>query len=413
MPLDDALTARIAEPDFWPRYLFDDAAELPEDEPEESEESDESDEEYRAEFGLGGGLGLVLDVELGNWVGLGLAAPGRTEPVELGWDDEAHFHPHVMRWSELDLLARAAAVHDPTLRHPGPVVALLARFVVLDEQDEPGAITPLVDAAFRAVRPGPGRGVRPETRDWYELRDLSGTGLRWTDEGRRSAVSQPDDLTIMRPLYTLRAPGSDEFPFAEWEALLVRAEAILGAVAADPALADPAVRAALERCTRARGQAQTGALAAALRTAGFTAAAVLRALEEPVSRAESCWAVETLAGAEPGSLVKRWFGRSPLAAAAFWDLTLTLPSEVPTAVAAELDAALKAADLGWAEIAGSTSERQEGGGHVTVSTVVELRVRDELARGVELTAEVLRRFGAVEPATLRHAAAPYERIALG
>lgn len=43
-----------------------------------------------------------------------LSHPGAARPVELGWDDLAHWHPHTLRWSEADLLCRAVALADPT-----------------------------------------------------------------------------------------------------------------------------------------------------------------------------------------------------------------------------------------------------------------------------------------------------------
>ncbi|GAA4988352.1 hypothetical protein [Kitasatospora paranensis] len=425
MPLPDPLTARMAQPDFWPLYAFDDdAAGADEFSDASAQEEDEEDEEdtHRAEFGLGGGLALVLDIDLtGRAHDLALRAPGLPEPVQLGWDDEAHFQPHVMRWAELELLARAVALHDPDLRHPGPVLALLARFVVLDEQADPDAFTPPMDAAFRLLRPETGRGtdrnVRPEVRDWFELRDLRGTGLEWTvDAAGHHAVDQPLDARGA-PLYSTRTPGSEEFPFAAWSALLDRAERLLADAAADPALSRPAVRSALERCLTADGHRRVAALADALRTAGFAHPALLRALTAPVSRAESCWAVEVLAGAVQGSLVRRWFGVSPLTGAQCWTLYLTVQAVEHRAgrarrLAADLDAALRQAGLGRASANGSAYRTGPDGELVAVSDSVQVLVRDDLARGVALTAEALRRHEATDGARLRHYAAPYEAIRL-
>ncbi|MER6945845.1 hypothetical protein ABT294_17615 [Nonomuraea sp. NPDC000554] len=405
MPLDDALTARMAEPDFWAAYLFEDDA-------------DEDEEPLRAEFGLGGELALVLDLDITDGlVELALTAPGLAEPAELGWDDQAHFHPHVMRWAELDLLARALALHDPQMRHPGPALALLARFVVLDEQDDLDTVTPLLDAAFRMLRPGPRDGVRPETRDWFELRDLRGTGLRWTaGPDGHPAVEQTHTGAVARPLYSLRTPDSADFPFAAWAALLDRARQILATATADPSLDDPAVRAALRRCTATRGYAHLAPLAEALRAAGGAQPVLLRALDEPVSRAESCWAVEVLAGLPQGALVKRWFGLSPLSTARSWELSLTLAIEGRAAehsrvLTSDLAGALKEAGLGGAEIAGGSSRRAADGTSVDVSTAVDVLVRDDLARGVSLISEILRRHDAAATAELRHTSPPYDLIA--
>nr|BFE32315.1 hypothetical protein GCM10010200_045660 [Actinomadura rugatobispora] len=398
----------MAEPGFWSAYLFeDDAPDFEEEEP------------CRAEFDVGDGHALVLDVDLAYGAfELAVAVPGTAEPIQVGWDDQAHFHPHVMRWSELDLLARAAALRDAELRHPGPFLALLARFAVLDEQDDPDAMAPLVDGAFHLVRPGTVSGLRPETREWYELRDLRGTGLLWTTRpDGHPAVDQPLDISIERPLYSLRAPDSDDFPFAAWAALLDRARHALAAVAADPALQDAAVRSALQRCSTARGHHDLVPLARALRTAGFAQPVLLRALEDPVSRAESCWAIEALAGLDQGSLVKRWFGRSLLATARFWELTLTLavegrPQAHARTVAADLSDALKQAGLGRAEIGGGTFRQAPGGGSVAEKVMIEVTVRDDLDRGASLVHETLRRHDATDTATLARSGPPYDPVPL-
>lgn len=414
MPLPDALTTRMTETDFWSAYLFEDDA------PDLFDE-DKDEESYQVEFGLGDGFALTLDLALAyECIDLALTAPGLAEPAQLGWDDQAHFHPHVMRWTELDLLARASALHDPDLRHPGPALALLVRFVFLDEQDDPDTITPLVDAAFRLLRPipGTGRGVRPETRDWFEVRDLRDTGLQWTTrEDGHPAVDQPNGDRGLTPLYSLRTPGSEDFPFAAWAALLDQAERILATATADPALRDPAVRAALKDCATAEGHVHLAALAEALRAAGFAQPVLLRALAEPVSRAESCWAVEVLAGLPQGSLVKRWFGQSPLTGARSWMLSLALPHEGhpedhSRTVVAELTGALKEAGLGRAETAGGSYRKGPDGGLVSVSSSVDVLVRDDLARGISLISAVLRRHDAADTAELRHFSPPYDPVPL-
>lgn len=456
--------------DFWPRYLFEDDPDLDEREDEEEEEEDDEREDdegthgggapedgeaaapqYRAEFGLPGDHGLVLELDLDDeYHSLGLLVPGGEEPVELGWDDQAHFHPHALRWSELELLARAFALHDPELRHPGPVLGLLARFVVLGDEDDVDRMAPMVDAAFTLLRPDGGTGARrPETRDWYELRNLSGTGLRWTGarpgpaastgpagaaaptpgagatgSGGRgaapaaavAAVEQraADPLHVRRPLYSLRGPGS-AFPFAGLAALLARAEAELTEAAADPALAGAGVRSALDRCTAPDGAAHLGPLAEALEAAGFARPALLRAVAEPTGRAEACWAVEVLAGLPQGELVKRWFGSSGLAEARSWELTLVLPARGRRAgaVAADLSAALRRTALGRAEHGGSTSVRSPQGGYVHGSDSLDVLLHDDLPAGVAVVADVLRRHDALDSAVLRYSTAPYDRVPLG
>ncbi|WP_329622906.1 hypothetical protein OG357_22850 [Streptomyces sp. NBC_01255] len=302
---DDDLTARTADPDFWPLYLFDDEAVDAYDEAREDEEGE--GEVLRSEFRLPHGLALELEFDPGaNYVNLAVLSPEAAEPQTVGWDDMAHFHPHAMTWSELDLLCRAAALHEPALRHPGPMLALLLRFAFLSEDEDPDAITPLVDAAFTAVRPIPGAtGVRTETSDWLDLRDLRDAGIEWTTrpEGCRAVTQRADDAM---PLYSLRAPDADDFPFAIWSRLLARATELLDAARTDPALDAPEVQTCLARCTEPDGRSHLTPLATALSRAGFAHTALLRALSRPASPMEAAWAVETLAGLKQGELIAAW-----------------------------------------------------------------------------------------------------------
>ncbi|MFD0856695.1 hypothetical protein ACFQ07_30970 [Actinomadura adrarensis] len=414
MPVDEALQARMAEPDFWHRYLFDDDFE------DEDEDLDElEDENYKVEFGLGGEVSLILDIGMNGYFELGMRVPHGEGYSTLGWDDEGHFHPHVMRWSELDLLCRAMAMHDPLLRHPGPMLALLVRFAFLsDECDDISTMSPLIDAAFRTVRPGPEKGVRPETRDWYELRNLRGTGVGWTTRADGyEAVVKPDDIGHDVPeLYSVRTPDSEDFPFAEWAALLDRARQIV--TITDPALQAEDVQAALTRCTAKKsGHKHIGELAEALRNAGFTHPVLLRALEDAVSRAESCWVVATLAGIDQGKLVKRWFGTSPLVDARSWSLSLDLdmegrPETLDVEIVTELNEALKRAGLGSAEVGAASYRKEPDGRSVQTWSSIDIDIRDHLKAAIDLITATVRRHNATAIATLKHESPPQEQIPL-
>ncbi|MEV5971365.1 hypothetical protein [Streptomyces sp. NPDC051921] len=117
--------------------------------------------------------------------------------------------------------------------------------------------------------------------------------------------------------------------------------------------------------------------------------------------------METLAGLPRGSLVKRWFGRSPLAAADSWELGLRLdlgglPHDPSLAVESELDAALRTAGIGRAEIGGGLGTTGPDGRSVPVATLYDLLVRDDLPRAVALVGDVLDRHRARQNAVLRH-----------
>ncbi|MFI6151076.1 hypothetical protein ACIBCA_00060 [Kitasatospora sp. NPDC051170] len=397
MPLDHAFNARLTDPDFWPRYLFehDDTYE------EDHWDEDDRQDEFTARFALGDGHALVLDVDLtyGTYT-LDLDAPGLDEPAALGWLDQAHPIPHALRWGELDRLARAFALVDPELRHPGPVLALLATFTVLDENDDPDVMSPLVDAAFRHVRPGAATGLRPETRQWWEWRNLAGSGLTWAATGPDGhlVATQAQERSSRPPLYTLRREDGS-FPFAAYADLLTRADRILADAATDPALADPAVATALTRCTAPDGATHLPALAAALRTAGYGQAVLLRAVSDPHDQAEACWAVETLAALPPGSLLTRWYGPSPLATARHWDLQLDLPVlgrpfGYGRTVTEDLNRRLAEAGLGNAEICGATMRRSATGEILSDLILLDILIRDDLPAGHALIAATLAAHGA-------------------
>jgi hypothetical protein len=344
MPLPAELQKRLDSPEFWRAYLFE-AAGLDEDE----------NDEIVVEIPVGGGYALVLDIDGSfDMVDLGMRTPDSDEILEIGWDDQAHWHPDTLRWDELDLIARAAAVLDPALRHPGPVLALAGRFVILGPDDDLDAITPLVDSAYGP--PPPDAGFWPRTRDWLHRVDGRPHGIAWqrTPAGDW-AVGQASTEPVDRDLYSVRRPGS-AFPFAAWRELLAAAEA-----------------------TAAAGP-----------------------LPAPESDAERHWVEETATGVPRGSLIAARYGASPLRDSRRFRLALNLPGSdsYAAAVCTDLDRTLREADRGTATVAGSTS----GGGHT--SALIDIDVVDDLDAGVTLIREILRRHSPGPDARLSHRRVP-------
>lgn len=218
MPLPAELQPRLDDPAFWRAYFW-------ESDEDGDEENDDEDEEFAVELPVGEGYALLLSFDSScDYISLEMRTPEDDDTVELGWDDQAHWHPDVLRWAELDLIARAVAVTDPRLPHPGPVLALTSRFVVLGPDDDPEAIVPLLDSAFPAAA-GPNR-----TRDWLRRADGGPHNITWQQDADGNwAVDQgrnPGD----RDLYSLRTLGSN-FPYAAWQELLAAATATLEAAA--------------------------------------------------------------------------------------------------------------------------------------------------------------------------------------
>lgn len=237
------------------------------------------EDEHVATFEVGGGLALDLSVSDG-YFDLGVRS-GDEEPVTVGWDDEGHPHPHALRWAELDLVCRAAALLDPELRHPGPGLALLARFAVLGEHDDVDRASAALHAAVTGLRGG---GDAP-----YPKPSRMGAGWHVDAEGNHYLVH--DDA------YTTRGePDDTDFPWETWRALLAEAERTLATrvhrladrTPLDAAVADPEAAPELARVLAADGYADR---------------VVLRALTDPVHPAETAWVLELLSGAPRGSLL--------------------------------------------------------------------------------------------------------------
>lgn len=372
MPLPAELRARLDDPDFWRAYFFDDSTQ---DGDEEDQEDEHEASPLVVQFPVGGGYMLVLDINVGlGRVTLGMRCPDSAQTLTLGWDDQAHWHPDALRWTELDLIARAAAVVDPALRHPGPVLALAARFVVLDHTDYLDAIIPLMEAAFGPTPtprieldpttpmlpidfgpPVPVAVWWPRTRDWLHRVDGRYSGVEWhRDEVGTWTVDQDDSDEVDRYLYSLRCPGG-EFPFAAWQDLLAAAETTLA----------------------------TGDLPTAS------------------SRAEQCWIDEERAALPRGSLVVDRFGPSPLRDSRLYRLRLELsvqgrPNAYANALRTDLDRTLREADRGRAEIFG----------HGQSAVMLSIGVVDSIDAGTALIRQVLRRHRASPETRLTHQRQP-------
>lgn len=217
----------LQDPLFWARYTFaydgepgfDRLGELAgRFEYQDLDDDDEDIEGVEVAFDVGGGYQLVLDValELPHHE-LGLLGPGRSEPAELGWDDLAHWTPHVFRWDELAVIC--AAVDGE--RHPGAALALLCRFAAIFDDDDVDTAVATVDAAYLSLRPAGWAGYWPTGADWLARADLRGQNVVWysNDAGHRWA-RQIGDHTA--DLYSTRH-SPDGFPHEELRGLLAAA----------------------------------------------------------------------------------------------------------------------------------------------------------------------------------------------
>jgi hypothetical protein len=287
MPVSEAVRRLCEDPAFWTDTVTGETGEL------------------RVSFPVIGGYALVLDValETGERT-LGLRRPGFTEPDQLGSAPAGGPYPAALRWWELDLCARVIAWEDPTLPHPGLVVALLSPFAPVTAEDDETTIAALRETAYRSLRrdvppvepAGPEQPPLPLFAGenwWPRAPSLSPEVL---DEAAIAALSRP-----ARAMFEVRT--AERFPTDGLADLVRRATAHLSSRPDQDWYVGTGL---LAREIVDSGDLRlVPDLLATLTEAGCDHPTVLDALSEPLVAAEACWMLETLARAEPGTLLRR------------------------------------------------------------------------------------------------------------
>ena len=175
--------------------------------------------------------GLILDFTCDlTYFGLDLLqADGKR--VQFGWDDEAHWHPHVFRWEELDLICKCLSVSGASFAYPGLPLLLLCRFAPITDSDNAQNISSLLRDACRSV----GVDSLDTSESVFKRLDKRRNGFEWKyDLGSGWTLHQENPLTPNHEnpyrykvhLYTLRSPKNDAFPFTEFNAILGSARRI-------------------------------------------------------------------------------------------------------------------------------------------------------------------------------------------
>ncbi|WP_433827834.1 hypothetical protein ACQP2E_38450 [Actinoplanes sp. CA-015351] len=289
MPVSEALLPLTQDPGFWTGQIS---------------ETDDLPPQLRVSFPVVDGYSLVLDIELPSGDrALGLRRPASSEPVQLGWAPAAGPYPAALHWWELESFARVIALEDPLLPHPGLVVALLSPFAPATADDDLAAIAAVREAAYRSLRrevppalpSGPEQTPLPlfaDERWWPAPPALSPQVL---DEAAVAALSAP-------AWATLQVRAGSRFPHEDILDLVRRTGARLRHMPEQHWYAQ--TRTLARRITDSGDLALVPALLGALTEAGCDHPTVLDALSEPLVPLEACWMVETLAGADPGTLLR-------------------------------------------------------------------------------------------------------------
>jgi hypothetical protein len=245
---------------------------------------------------------LDLDPATGDSA-LGLREPAGSEPVPLGWAPAGGPYPAALRWWELELCARVIALEDPTLPHPGLVVALLSPFAPATADDDATEIAAVREAAYRSLRrevpepaaTGPEQTPLPlfASEDWWPAPRRESPQV--LDEAAIAALTTPAGAR-------LEVRGGSRFPHQGLRELVRLCADRLSRHRQGDCYAG--ARPLAERIVGTGDLRTVSELLGVLTEAGCDHPTVLDALSEPLVPIEACWMVETLAGAEPGTLLR-------------------------------------------------------------------------------------------------------------
>jgi hypothetical protein len=171
-------------------------------------------------------FGLSLGIKLSSEYYYSLNFTTPTTAQKIAWIDGYHWHPHVLRWDELDLLCRAIARLDRSLPHPGLPLLLLYRFAPICASDDVPLVISLLDSAFRSLD----LFSDAEIRSHIEAVDCRRGNFRWErDEETNSWFLDQSDEDTDRSgvcLYSVRSRHSERFNHKEWASLIQEAETI-------------------------------------------------------------------------------------------------------------------------------------------------------------------------------------------
>ncbi|WP_229106713.1 hypothetical protein [Paenibacillus sp. 1001270B_150601_E10] len=136
------------------------------------------------------------------------------EEIEIAWDDEAHFHPFVMRCHEYQAIVnQISAEHQLEAWIPA---LLLRRFVGVGDFAE----FQMIMAWELDMRKASGLFTEAEMQDWLEESKQwdedywNGCNATWKYQERYGWVYEGEDA------YSLRNSANPSFPFLKWNRML-------------------------------------------------------------------------------------------------------------------------------------------------------------------------------------------------
>lgn len=382
MSLPQAILNLSRRPEFWRQFFFEGG----------NDEFPEL-EGCGLAFPVGADYTLFLSFDPAlSYFGLDLKYPGNAEPTQIAWDDQAHWHPHVLRWEELDLICRCVSLTEPTLPHPGLPLVLLHRFAPVCLGDRVDVIHPMILEAYRTV----GAFTEDRITEMVHRYDRRQDEFVWRRSDSHGWYPDQDDAVGQRgPVYSLRHPENPEFPFAALNALFDAGRHQLDTVRRTSWLTG-------EARVIAQSIANTGdisglpVLADALEESGCDNEVVVSALRTVDFPARGCCVLELLAGLPPGDLIGRVLGDARRPQRVVYEFAMAVPTTGRDgrmiadyrAIWKALNEALQRAELGSAGMYGASSVAGAPLGEYE-SIFVRASVNDNRERGLALIREVL------------------------
>jgi hypothetical protein len=215
MPFPDEVQAALATPRFWTDFFW-----------LTSSHKQRYFPQRQIDFRLGGPYKLSLNI--GSYLG-DMRLDFRSADAwarEIGYDDQAHWFHHGLRWTELETISKAVATCDPTMPHPGPVLLLLYRFAPICKADDQEHVVGMLYHAWKRL----GLFSDREIRRFIERKDCTKSDLTWHFDGEHEYwwIAWGEDPRKARGTYTRRYDKAYNYKWSpeQWNLLLAKAQRI-------------------------------------------------------------------------------------------------------------------------------------------------------------------------------------------
>lgn len=325
---------------------------------------------------------------------------------QMGWSDQAHWHPHCLRWAEVDWIARWVAAHDSRLPHPGVIAALLMKFVIIVDNENADHLFPTFEESYRSLNCLDENTIESLIR----RHDYRRAHIEWRQHETLGWHMHQDRDVWMEtglPLYSLRriVEGEDvdedeQFPFMEWKNAVAATEQALRSWPQEDWMShhNSTPQKIVDEILESGDLTACPILADALTEAGCSHHLVetLRQAEFPCRQAI---AVEIFAGVTDGSLIDKVFGANQRQELVRHQINMefltfgsghVVTNEEARQIENKINTELGMKGLGSMYLTGGGTSYEEDGTTVAEETTdYEIQIENDLDAGIEIVREVL------------------------